>query len=334
MSPEVTIAVVSWNTRDLLRRCLSSLEPEQRSGRADVWVIDNASHDGSPEMVRAEFPWVELIESEENLGFGRAVNEIARRTSAPWIAPANADIELTPGALGAMIGAGSDPRVASVAPRLITSDGSIQHSVHAFPSVGLALFFALGAYRLPEVGNRLAVEGYWRSDRPRLIDWAHGAFLLVRREAWDQVGGFDERQWMYAEDIDIHWRLRHAGWSACYEPRARVLHAVSAAAVQAFGATRVRRHIAATYAWQARTQGLTVTYLCAICNALGSSLRWLGAELLAHRGQDRDAERDRFALYVRAHLNGLRISRAPDQDVAPPARDHESNPQSSKSRPT
>ncbi|MDQ3758700.1 MAG: glycosyltransferase, partial [Actinomycetota bacterium] len=173
---------------DLLRRCLNSMKAEAASGRVEVWVIDNASSDGSAGMVEREFAWVKLITGAENIGFGAAVNEVARRAQAPWIAPSNADVELTVGALDAMLAAAADLDVGVVAPRLVLEDGETQHSVHAFPTVRLALLFAIGAYRLPGVGDRLCVEGYWRADRRREVDWAHGAFLLVRREAFDSVG--------------------------------------------------------------------------------------------------------------------------------------------------
>jgi N-acetylglucosaminyl-diphospho-decaprenol L-rhamnosyltransferase len=91
VSAPVAVAVVSWNTRELLAGCLRSLAPEADAGRAEVWVVDNASSDGSPELVRDEFPWAQLVASDENLGFGRAVNAVAERTESDWIAPANAD---------------------------------------------------------------------------------------------------------------------------------------------------------------------------------------------------------------------------------------------------
>src|SRR5436189_6302951 len=97
----VTLAIVSWNTRDLLARCLESLAPEVECGRAEVWVVDNASSDGSPELVRERFDWVHLVASSENLGFGSAINLVARQTSSEWLATANAHIALRPAALRA-----------------------------------------------------------------------------------------------------------------------------------------------------------------------------------------------------------------------------------------
>jgi len=319
MSAQVTVAIVSWNTRELLRRCLESFEAEADSGRCEVWVIDNASDDGSAEMVRNEFPWVNMLASSENLGFGAAVNEIARHTDAPWIVPANADIELTDGALDDLLSAGRDPRVGIVAPRLVLEGDETQHSVHRFPTVWLALLVALGVYRLPGVGDRLCIDGYWRTDRPRRIDWAHGAFLLIRREAFDVVTGFDPQQWLYAEDIDIHWRVREAGYVARYEPAAVVRHALSAAAVKAFGQARTRRHLIATYAWQARRFGLATAQACALVNAAGAGARWVGLTLAARLGGKRhELARNRAATYTRVHLSALRSRRTLERAIVPP----------------
>src|SRR5438132_5265451 len=106
MASPVAIAVVSWNTRELLRRCLQSIEPEVRTGTAEAWIVDNGSSDGSAAMVRAEFEWARLIEPDANLGFGAAVNLVAGRTATPWLAVANADTELTAGAVERLLQAG------------------------------------------------------------------------------------------------------------------------------------------------------------------------------------------------------------------------------------
>lgn len=261
--PPVVVAVVSWNTRDLLRECLRSLAPDVRDGLADVWVIDNGSTDGSRELVREQFPGVTLIESDRNLGFGVAVNEVAARTQSAWLVPANADVALKPGALGALLEVGRRPGVGCVAPRLVTRDGTTQHSVHVFPPLYLVTRSVPVGRISRRLGNRLLLEGAWDEDRPRSVDWADGAFLVVRREAFEAVGGFDPRQWMYAEDVDLAWRLARAGWSTRYEPRAVVNHAVSAAAREAFGSERVPRQIAAIYSWIARRRGLGAARLCA-----------------------------------------------------------------------
>src|SRR3954469_3504632 len=130
MTPRVTIAIVSWNTRDLLARCLVSLAPEVERGRAEVWVVDNASTDGSPDLVRDRYDWVHLIASDENLGFGRAINLVAGQTASEWIATANADVALRPGALDVLLAAGArDGAAGAIAPRLVLPTGETQHSV-------------------------------------------------------------------------------------------------------------------------------------------------------------------------------------------------------------
>jgi N-acetylglucosaminyl-diphospho-decaprenol L-rhamnosyltransferase len=267
--PLVAVAVVSWNTRDLLRDCLRSLVGQSL---AEVWVVDNASQDGSAAMVAQEFPSVRLVASERNLGFGPAVNLVAAQTAAPWIAPANADVELRPSALRALLDAGErHPRAGILAPRLELPSGETQHSVYAFPTIPFTARFNLGFHR--RVGDRLCLEGFWDPSRERDVDWAIGAFLLVRRAAWDAAGGFDQGQWMYAEDLDLGWRAARAGWSTRYVPSARVLHHASAATTQAWGDERTLRWLRSTYAWMLRRRGLIRTRVTAAINVAGAYAR-------------------------------------------------------------
>lgn len=309
MTPEITVAVVSFNTRDLLRECLESLEPDARSGRVEVWVVDNASEDGSPAMVLSEFEWVHLRASSSNLGFGRAINEVASLSETEWIVAANADIRVRSGALDALTSAGAaHPGSAILAPRLIGRDGNTQQSVHGFPGVGLALALASGvASTSDRIGDRLCIDGRWDPDREREVDWAHGAFLLCRRSAFDLIGGFDAEQWMYAEDLDLAWRARAAGWDVRYVPQAEVDHEGAASTSAAFGDEVGARFMTATFAWMVKRRGLISTYAYAAISLLGASARWLiygfGASLDRKRfGARRDAARSWMAL----HREGLR----------------------------
>jgi N-acetylglucosaminyl-diphospho-decaprenol L-rhamnosyltransferase len=310
--PVVTIAVVSWNTRDLLERCLESIRPEVDTGRAAALVVDNGSSDGSPELVRDGYGWASLIEPGTNLGFGAAVNLGARRSSSPWIAAANADIALQRGALEAMLScAERNPRAGAIAPRLVLPDGSTQHSVYPFPTLGLAAEFNLALHRiLPGLGDRLCLEGYWDPARERTVDWAIGAFLLVRSRAFEQVGGFDSGQWMYAEDLDLGWRLAKAGWTTCYEPSALVLHEGSAATTQAWGEQRTVRWVTSTYTWMARRRGVAATRMVAVINVAGAAVRWAlfacGALFLPRRWA---APRDMNRAWASLHRIGLAPSR-------------------------
>jgi N-acetylglucosaminyl-diphospho-decaprenol L-rhamnosyltransferase len=314
VSAPVAVAVVSWNTRELLAGCLESLRADHDSGRAEVWVVDNASGDGSAEMVRARFPWVELIASERNLGFGAAANLVAGRTESPWVAPANADIALEAGALETMLDRGSAvPRAGAVAPRLVAPSGETQHSVHSFPSVRVGLAFNLRLARaVPGLGDRLCIEGYWDPERRRRVDWAHGAFMLLRRRAFAEVGGFDARLWMYAEDLDLCWRLRRAGWDTLYEPAARVRHEIAASTRQAFADERDLRHIAAAYAWMERAQGPRAARVYVATNWLGSASRWAALTPLARLWPGRyAAARAHHRRYAALHRRGFRARSMP-----------------------
>ena len=305
----ITVAVVSWNTRELLRQCLDSLHEDAAAGLADVWVVDNASSDGSPELVREHFPWATLVASSDNLGFGAAVNLVAARTSSPWLVPANADVRLDPGALERLLAEGElHAEAGAIAPRLILPDGSTQQSVYPFPTLPFTLAYVLGAVTVSRrLSRRWCLGRGFDSSARREVPWAVGAFLLVRRTAWDAAGGFDERQWMYAEDLDLGWRLRRAGWTARYEPEARVGHAESAATLQAWGHDRHARWHASTYAWLTRQRGPAFARLIAAVNVVGFLLRAMVHTPGALAGSGRARRARRTALYaVRAHAIGLR----------------------------
>jgi GT2 family glycosyltransferase len=304
MTAQVTIAIVSWNTRELLARCLSSLAEEVGSGRAEVWVVDNASSDGSADLVRERFAWARLIALEENVGFGRAINMVAARTSAPWLATANADIALRPGALERLLQAGTaDAGAGAVAPRLMLPSGETQHSVFAFPTLFFAFCLAVSAYRFSAtIGDRYAFPGHWDSERARRVPWAVAAFLLVRRTAWEEVGGFDERQWMYAEDLDLGWRLHRAGWATRFEPRALIDHESAAATTQLFGPELAPHWQRSTYGFLARRRGNAYTRGVAALNLLGAVWRW--ALVMLRPGVSR-AERGAYFRWILVHLAAL-----------------------------
>lgn len=286
---KVAVAVVSYNTRDLLLRCLDSLAADVESGRATVSVVDNGSVDGSVEAVGARAPWAHVIDSGANLGFGPAVNLVANRSGSEWLLAANADIELEPGALDALLAAGVDSSVGCVAPQLVLPGGWTEHSVHPFPTVPLTLAFNLGLHRLSgRFGERMCLDGAWDPGRPRDVPWAIGACLLMRRAAFQQAGGFDERQWMYAEDVDLQWRLGRLGWRTRYAPEARVHHESGAAARDAFGEQRTGRFMTATYDMLRRRRGPARMWATAAINIAGAAVRadrsWLKAHFDGVRG--------------------------------------------------
>jgi GT2 family glycosyltransferase len=306
----ITAAVVSWNTRELLDRCLESLRPEADRGRLEAWVVDNASSDGSADLVRERHSWAELIASQDNLGFGAAVNRVAERSAADWLLIANADIALRPGALDALLEAGRrDPGAGAIAPRLVLPDGSTQHSVFAFPTLPFALVLNSGIFHLSRgLGDRLALLDRWDDTRARRVPWAVAACLLVRRAAWDDAGGFDERHWMYAEDLDLGWKLRERGWASRYEPRAVVDHESAAATTKAFGGTEeiMARWQRSTYGWIARRRGPGRARLVAAMNFGGCAVRYLALTPAALVAPGRWGERRRaLGRWTLVHAAGV-----------------------------
>jgi N-acetylglucosaminyl-diphospho-decaprenol L-rhamnosyltransferase len=306
--PPIAVAVVSWNTRALLAACLESLRADHDAGRAEIWVVDNASTDGSAAMVAADFPWVRLLEAEENLGFGPAVNRVAEQTSTPFLAAANSDLVVTPGALAALLAAATEhPGTGAFAPRLLLPDGSVQHAVHPFPTARVGLLLSTGLARRPRIARGLPLEGHFDPELAREVDWAHGALLLVRRTAWDEVGGFDAVQWLYAEDLDLGWRLARAGWPTRYVPAAHVHHVRSAATATRWSeeerAVRTQR---SAYAWMLGRWGGPRTRASALAHLAGPALRlaWLApaARLRPSRFAARAGLQRR---YLATHRTGL-----------------------------
>jgi N-acetylglucosaminyl-diphospho-decaprenol L-rhamnosyltransferase len=304
----ITVAVVSWNTRELLRRCLRAFADYAEDGLADVWVVDNASDDGSAAMVRDDFPWTRLVASEENSGFGAGVNLVAARTSSPWLILANADTAPRPGAIEALLEAASrDPGAGVLAPRLVLPDGCTQHSVFAFPTVPFTFVFNAGLFHLSRgLSDRLAIAGKWDSTRARRVPWAVAAFLLVRRRAWDDVRGFDPGQWMYAEDLDLGWRMREAGWATRYEPRAVVDHHSAASTTQMWGPDPRPRWQRSTYGWMMRRFGPARTRAIALMNLAGTGARYVALAPAARLAPERWADHRRALVpWIRSHLAGL-----------------------------
>jgi hypothetical protein len=220
-TPDVSIIVPSWNRRDLLGPCLESAC--DATVDTETIVVDNGSDDGSPEMVEHRFPAVRLIRNPENRGFARAANQGARAATGRHLLFLNNDARLLPGALGALLEVvRTQPRAGAVGTHILNVDGSFQSSHARFPT--LAREFLV----LSRIG-RLVYGRYYPSagpdeGAPRCVDWVSGACFLVRGEAFAAVDGFDEDYFLYAEETDLCYRLRLAGWRTWYQPAARVVH--------------------------------------------------------------------------------------------------------------
>ncbi len=231
VQPDLSIVVVSYNSRDVLGRCLESIRAARDRLSVELFVVDNASRDGSADMVAERFPEATLIASEQNLGFGRANNLGFAQARGRYVLVLNPDTEVRPDALHELVRfADSHPRAGAVGARLDYPDGRFQHSAFRFPGLRQALF---GFFDLIPIDS--PINGRYRTEQfERDFPAEHllGACLLLRREALEQVGGFDPRYFMYFEETDLCIRLRRAGWQNLFTPGARVLH-VSAASTSA-----------------------------------------------------------------------------------------------------
>ncbi|MFN0072977.1 MAG: glycosyltransferase family 2 protein [Chloroflexota bacterium] len=225
-NPLVSVIVVSWNTRELLRRCLASVTASRVP--LEVLVVDNASTDGSPEMVRREFPRARLMANANNLGFGRANNQVLPSVLGTYVLLLNPDAELESGALERLLAVLEQrPEVGVVGPLVVSTDGSVQSTRRRFPTVSTTFVESTIIQPLLPSTHPL-LRSYYVLDRadqePQDVDWLVGACLLVRKVAIDQVGGFDPRFFMYFEETDWCRRFGQAGWSIVFEPSARVRH--------------------------------------------------------------------------------------------------------------
>jgi N-acetylglucosaminyl-diphospho-decaprenol L-rhamnosyltransferase len=244
---QVAIVVVNWNTRELLAQCLQSLLTTSNTSAqpfedgfsltfgaygAQVFVVDNASSDGSAQIVREGFPWVHLIENDENAGFACANNQAIRQSSGRYVLLLNSDTEVRPDAVETLVAfMEANPQAGAVGGRLLNADGSLQPSCHPMLTPWREfwrLMFLDHLARKATYGPKL-----WKAAVPQQVEVIKGACLLLRREALDQVGLFDESFFFYTEEVDLCYRLSQAGWQLWWVPAATVVHYGEASSKQA-----------------------------------------------------------------------------------------------------
>ena len=219
------IVIVSYRNRDLLARCLRSLELHRAGVATTVQVVDNASGDGTRELVSRDFPDVQLHANDRNLGFAAASNLGIRAGGAPYVLLLNPDTVVEPGCLDRLLAVMDEhPEVGISGPRLVREDGEPDHAAkRSFPTPLSALGYFSGLARLRGGEGRLAEYKAPDIDRGP-VDAVNGAFMLIRRAALEQVGDLDEGYWMYMEDLDLCYRFSRAGWTVWFEPSAEATH--------------------------------------------------------------------------------------------------------------
>lgn len=221
---ELAIIIVNWNTRQLLAECIRSLYDTIADVTFEIWVVDNASTDGSPDEINREFPAIHLIRNADNVGFARANNQAMTVCNGRYFLLINSDAVARPGAVRSLLElARREQGAGVVGAKLLNVDGTFQASYTSFP--GLFQEFMM----LSGIGRRLFGRWYPShgprpGEGPSCVDYVEGACLLVNRDAYSQVGGLDEGYFMYAEEVDWCFRMKEAGWQVWYEPAAEIVH--------------------------------------------------------------------------------------------------------------
>ncbi len=227
---DLSIIIVNWNVKRLLQECLQAIERACQATlnlTVEIIVVDNASSDGSPQMVRQAFPRVNLIASNENLGYARGNNAGVAAANGRCLFLLNPDTVISPSTLTTIVDyLETNDKVGALGPQLLWPDGTVQSSRRRFPTLGsLFLESTLLGQWFPY--NRI-IRHYHMADRspdqPQKVDWVVGAALLIRREAWQQVGPIDGDFFMYFEETDWCKRSAAVGWETHYLPAAQVIH--------------------------------------------------------------------------------------------------------------
>jgi GT2 family glycosyltransferase len=219
----ISIIIVSWNTAQFLENCLASLRANPPDLPVECWVVDNASTDDSPRMVREKFPQVHLIENPENVGFARANNQAIQRCKGKYILLLNPDTLVTSGALQALVDfLDKHLEVGAAGARILNPNGSLQISSHPRPTLSREL------WRLFHLDRLLPYAEYslnkWEAAQAQDVDVLIGACLLLRKDVLEQVGSLDEDYFMYSEEVDLCYRIQRAGWRLYWVPQAEVVH--------------------------------------------------------------------------------------------------------------
>ena len=311
---DVRVGIVSWNTGALLRRCLAALPAALDGVDAEIVVVDNASSDDSAQIASAH-AGVSVVRNEDNEGYARAMNRALADTDAAALIALNPDTEPPPRSLATLVERLlENPRAGLVVPRLLNADGTLQPSVQRFPSLGLAIVsgFVPARWQHGSLGRRWWLPAAGGHETREAIDWAIGAVHVIRRDALAGAAPYSERWFMYVEDIELCWRLQHAGWEVRLEGDIAIPHVGNAAGAQAWGWKRGRRFWAATYDFDEQVRGRMHARASAVVNLTATGLHY-AASRIGERRRGPSGERSRhlagelrslLPVHARAALSG------------------------------
>jgi GT2 family glycosyltransferase len=241
---DLSVIIVSYNVANFLTGCLTSIYRAASRTSFEVLVVDNASTDGSAQMVRDEFPQAILLANESNYGFARANNQALRMSKGRYCLLLNPDTLVNPGSLDEMVEfMDHRPDVGASGCQLIGPDGAIQPSGRRFPSLLAVLLRGTRLHRLCNKPVTRYLMADWDHSSVREVDWVLGACLLLSRKALEDVGLLDEGFFLYYEDIDLCYRLKARGWKVYYNPQIQVVHYYQRASAQGIPNRLTLEHI-------------------------------------------------------------------------------------------
>ena len=227
--PDLSIIILNYNTRDLLRDCLRSvLKSKKNSFAYEIIVVDNASVDGSVEMIKREFPQVKIIQSKENLGFAGGNNLALKKAQGKYILFLNSDTQVKPDAFQKMITfMDSDPKIGAATAKTMLVSGGMDPDCHrGFPTPWASICYFLGFEKLFPKSKIFGQYHQFYLDLNKIheIDAGFGTFMFVRRQALTEVGSWDENYFFYGEDLDLFYRIKKAGWKVMFYPEPLLIH--------------------------------------------------------------------------------------------------------------
>lgn len=282
--PDYSLIIVSWNAKDYLRQCLDSVQTESKGLDIEIIVVDNASSDGSPEMVEAEYPRVVLIRNESNVGFARANNQGIAISSAKYLCLVNSDVIIHPGCLVEMKEfLDANPQIGLAGPKVLNSDGTLQSSCRETPTLRSVLIRALALDtffpRSSTFGAHFMTN--WDHNDVRVVGILSGCCWFARRLAVEEVGGLNEAFFMYGEDMEWSLRFSRKGWLVAFNPVATITHYGGASSSRQPTRFFVEMQRADLQYWRMH-HGLVAflayyvaVVLLHVCRVAGHSVRWL-----------------------------------------------------------
>lgn len=265
----LSIVIVNWNTRQYLSGALKSIYDNPPDFPFETIVVDNASSDGSATCVRTEFPQVKVIANEENAGYARGNNQGIQAARGEFVLLLNPDVVLPSGGLEMTVQILRDrPQFGALGVRLVNSDRSVQRSVRGFPTPTSVFFEAMQLSRLFPNSKLLSAYrmDWFKYDREQEVDQPMGTFLLIRRQALEEVGLLDERFPIFFNEVDWCYRARRRGWRILFTPEVEVVH---------YGGGSTRQ-VSAKMAWESRN-GLLTFYRKHYRSPLFVPVYWLAA---------------------------------------------------------